>query len=198
MADTNISSLHIPTLTNGQLPAGLITPEFDIAALTVDELREEMTRRQLDASGGKAVLCERLLLAVRNGETPPKRLTAPFSKKKRPHTRKEPSRDEFATEAEYLKVWNRWRSARNNNNKSVKKSRETQRQRREQHETLCRQREEENQQMENDLRKLKDHISLLVHAVQSPNELTETQVNELRGILAQKHMMMEQQQQMQS
>lgn len=110
----------VPTLTNQDLPAGLITPEFDIAALTVDELREEMNRRGLNASGSKAALCERLTEAIKNGQTVPARLTTPIVKKKRPHTRKEPVREDYQTEEQFQQAWEKWRQARNNNNQSVR------------------------------------------------------------------------------
>lgn len=108
-----------PLLFNTKVPAGLITPEFDIACLTVEELREEMNKRRLNAIGSKNQLCERLSEAIQNGETPPQRFTTPVVKKKRPHTRKEPVPEDFSSYEEFLNVWNRWREARDNNNKSV-------------------------------------------------------------------------------
>ncbi|EGD81273.1 hypothetical protein PTSG_11310 [Salpingoeca rosetta] len=177
----------VPQLTNSQLPAGFVTPEFDIAALTVDELREEMSQRGLLGTGSKAELCDRLSKAILNGETPPHRLTAPIEKKKRPHTRKEPRREDFATEEEFQSVWTRWRQARNNNNKSVKKSRENQRKRRQEHEELCRRREEENAKMEDELQQIKSQIQLLVKAVAQPDALSQDQVTNLQQILMRKH-----------
>ena len=134
----------VPELSNTDLPAGLITPEFDIAALTVEELREEMAMRNLTATGSKAALCDRLTAAIQQGRTPPGRLTTPIIKKKRPHTRKEPKREDYASQEEFEEAYTKWRQARDNNNLSVKKSRENQRMQREKHERICREREEQN------------------------------------------------------
>eukprot|EP00043_Microstomoeca_roanoka_P010656 m.101118 g.101118 ORF g.101118 m.101118 type:complete len:203 (-) comp14960_c0_seq2:258-866(-) len=180
------SLINTANLANIQVLSGQVNPEFDISALTVDELREELARRKMEASGSKTVLCERLFKAISSGQTVPKRLSNSLSKKKRPHTRKEPQREDYKTEEEYLKVWHKWRNARNNNNKSVKKSRETQRIRREKHEVLCKQREEENQKIEADLRVLKENINLLVRAVQQPDDLTPAEMQDLRDLLMQK------------
>lgn len=60
------------------LPSGLIVPDFDLAALTVEELRKEMEMRGLDATGSKAALCERLQDLIAKGETPPSRLVSVF------------------------------------------------------------------------------------------------------------------------
>ena len=60
-------------LSNASLPAGLITPEFDVAALTVDELREEMRHRNGPTQGSKQHLVQRLTEMIANGETEPDR-----------------------------------------------------------------------------------------------------------------------------
>eukprot|EP00730_Choanoeca_flexa_P017405 TRINITY_DN8382_c0_g1_i1.p1 TRINITY_DN8382_c0_g1~~TRINITY_DN8382_c0_g1_i1.p1 ORF type:complete len:283 (+),score=55.09 TRINITY_DN8382_c0_g1_i1:220-1068(+) len=170
-------------ITNATLPAGLITPEFDIAALTVDELREEMRRRGYPSTGAKTALVDRLQELINNGKTPAHRLTTNVAKRKRPHTRKEPTRDEFSSDAEFRDAWEKWRVARDNNNLSVKRSREAQRRKKEQHETICKQREAENARLEKELAQMRMKMSFLVRAVSQPQTMTEADQQQLRFML---------------
>ena len=63
-------------ITNATLPAGYITPEFDVASLTVDELREEMRRRGQSSQGSKNSLVQRLQEMIESALTPAQRLVS--------------------------------------------------------------------------------------------------------------------------
>jgi hypothetical protein len=43
----------------------------------------------------------------------------PVKKRKRNNNKREPTKDEFGTEEEYLAAWHKWRETRDNNNESV-------------------------------------------------------------------------------
>eukprot|EP00050_Salpingoeca_kvevrii_P005725 m.285296 g.285296 ORF g.285296 m.285296 type:complete len:279 (+) comp11354_c0_seq1:1062-1898(+) len=158
-------------------PAPMSDPDacdaaFDPAALTVDELRDECRKRRLSAKGPKHDLCARILESISNGETSPRRLSNPSKKRKRPHTRKQPARSDYASEAEYEAAWERWRLVRDSNNDSVHKSRDRERRIREQQKEQTRQLERENSMLESQYASLRDVVQFMSRAIRDPFSLT--------------------------
>lgn len=161
----------------------LIQPAFNVSALTVDELRDECRRRQLDAGGCKALLVERITTSINHGETKPRRISSPSKKRKRPHTRKEPERHEYSSQAQFDAAWKRWRNVRNSNNESVKKSRERERAKRREKEELCKKLEAENEDLERLAEQARDTMAFLSDAVSNPFALAEADFTRLQAIL---------------
>lgn len=102
--------------------------ETSLQRMTVEALRAELRSRGASASGRKTELQNRLRrLLKRRGAKPVgtrsarrassattaarKEAATPYGKRKRPHTRKEPGRDDFSTEEEYQAAWARDRKS---------------------------------------------------------------------------------------
>lgn len=190
------SSPATPCAESEEDEAGAATDqETALQRLTVEELRAELRSRRAAATGRKAELQGRLrrLLkrrgaspvgarrtrptatraAPRAGNAARKGSGAPCPKRKRPHTRKEPGREDFASLEEYEAAWSRWREVRDNNNQSVKRSREVQRQRRLAQQEERAARERENDDLERRLWGMKKQVAFLARAVATPCQLTD-------------------------
>lgn len=159
--------------------------DFDVAALTVDELREELRLRGLATSGPRAALTTRLLDAIKeNEELSLERLSSqPVKKRKRNNNKREPTRDEFDSEEQYQEAWTKWRGTRDNNNESVKRSRENAKMKRKDHEELCVQRESENQELLKEVLNLRQQVSCLNKVLEAPDSLTTHEQQMVRDIL---------------
>lgn len=190
------ASLSLPLVGSlSELVGDVVIPagrrlEFDPDKLVVEDLREELRLRGLASSGSKPVLLQRLQEAVASqAEIPLQRLvfretSSPQAKKrKRNHNKREPLRDEFDSEEAYLDSWHKWRDTRDNNNESVKRSREHARQRRSDHEQLCHEREEENRQLVEEVQMLRQQVSCLSKVLQQPDALTPDEQLVVRNLL---------------
>ncbi|EGD76463.1 hypothetical protein PTSG_12609 [Salpingoeca rosetta] len=94
--------------------------DFDPSDMVVDDLKKECRLRHLPTSGTKTVLVERLRDAIgKDPSLPAHRLTSSSRRKKRISNKREPQREDFATEDEYMQAWNRWREIRDHNNVSA-------------------------------------------------------------------------------
>lgn len=87
--------------------------------------------------------------------------TGELSLRKKANHRKEPLREEFPSEDAYMDAWQRWRDIRNNNNESVKKSRENSRAKKMEHDRLCRDREAENARLTREVARLREDVAFL-------------------------------------
>eukprot|EP00054_Salpingoeca_dolichothecata_P016698 m.98487 g.98487 ORF g.98487 m.98487 type:complete len:236 (-) comp22105_c4_seq2:886-1593(-) len=152
---------------------------FEPSMLNMDELKTELRLRNCVISGNKATLVARLQDAIANGNQP-YRLT---TRKRKRLNKKEPQPEDFATAAEYKDAWTRWRDARNNNNQSVKKSRDASRRRRLENELLCEEQERQNEELEQRVDELRDEMSFLLKALRTPDALTAEERSRMRSLL---------------
>lgn len=158
---------------------------FDHEKLTVDELREELKLRNLPTSGTRATLSQRLMDAVEeNPSIPLERLnTQQPKKRKRNNNKREPLRAEFATEELYEEAWGKWRDTRDNNNESVKRSRENAKVKRGDHERQCEERERENEQLTVEVGLLRQQVNCLNKVLEAPETLTIDEQQVVRQLL---------------
>eukprot|EP00047_Mylnosiga_fluctuans_P001913 m.222395 g.222395 ORF g.222395 m.222395 type:complete len:334 (-) comp10753_c0_seq1:170-1171(-) len=157
--------------------------EFDAEKLTVDDLREELRLRGLATSGSKAVLLERLEEAVATRNDIALNRLANVKKRKRNNNKREPLREDFDSDEAYQEAWAKWRDTRDNNNESVKRSREHARQRKFDHEQLCQEREQENKLLVEEVQLLRQQVSCLSKVLQQPEALTADEQMVVRNLL---------------
>eukprot|EP00049_Salpingoeca_infusionum_P005410 m.91743 g.91743 ORF g.91743 m.91743 type:complete len:245 (-) comp12959_c0_seq1:1225-1959(-) len=149
--------------------------DFDPEELLVDQLRQECKLRELRSSGPKVELVARLRQAIKDKpDLPTKRLTSAAPRKKRAMNKREPERSEFATEREYKDAWHKWRIERDQNNESVKRSREAARERKEQNELLCQRRMKENSALKSQVATLQANILTLTQFLRQSEPDPET------------------------
>lgn len=150
------------------MPGSKRVLEFETEDMYVDDLREECSLRGLPTSGAKAVVIKRLQDAcAARPELSRKRLTWHTRKRKRQMNKREPERSEYATEEEFTDAWEKWRQTRDQNNESVKRSRENSRAKKLEHDRLCQERERENAELSKQVQNLRDQVSFLTKVLQS-------------------------------
>lgn len=93
------------------------------------------------------------------------------SKKRKASGKREPQLDDFETEEDFRAAWQRWRETRDNNNESVKRSRQAAKEKRAEHERLYQQRQEENTQLEALVSELKSEVNFLSKVLKNPEAL---------------------------
>lgn len=158
---------------------------FDHEKLTVDELREELKLRNLPTSGTRATLSQRLMAAIEeNPSISLERMnTQQPKKRKRNNNKREPFRAEFASEELYEEAWHKWRDTRDNNNESVKRSRENAKVKRGDHERQCEERERENEQLTVQVSMLRQQVNCLNKVLEAPESLTLDEQQVVRQLL---------------
>eukprot|EP00051_Salpingoeca_urceolata_P003252 m.56375 g.56375 ORF g.56375 m.56375 type:complete len:130 (+) comp12606_c1_seq1:311-700(+) len=92
-------------------------------------------------------------------------------KKRKACGKREPQRSDYATEDEFKRSWQRWRETRDNNNESVKRSRQLAKQKRQEHEQQYQQRQQENAQLEALVSELKGEVTFLSKVLKDPESL---------------------------
>lgn len=99
------------------------------------------------------------------------------------NSKREPQRDEFDSDEAYRLAFVAWKETRESNNQSVKRSRENAKLRKAQHEELCRAREKENLELENQLGALQEEVNLLGRVLQAPQSLSLPEIARLKAVL---------------
>jgi len=177
----------MPTTVASLAAEGLVPTrrklEFDAEKLTVDDLREELRLRGLATSGSKAILLERLEEAVATRSDIALNRLANVKKRKRNNNKREPLREDFDSDEAYQEAWTKWRDTRDNNNESVKRSREHARQRKSDHEQLCQEREQENKLLVEEVQLLRQQVSCLSKVLQQPEALSADEQMVVRNLL---------------
>ncbi|EGD76206.1 hypothetical protein PTSG_00911 [Salpingoeca rosetta] len=152
--------------------------------LTVEELRDELRARDLSTTGLKPVLVERLTKALQVDGASPYRLALTADKRRRrPTNKKEPKRDEYASEQEFQLAWTRWRESRDNNNESVKRSRQLAKQKRDEQERIHREREQQNAQLEKLVSQMRNEVVFLNKVLKTPELLDAQELAQLEDLL---------------
>lgn len=153
--------------------------------LTVEELRDELRERNLSTSGLKPVLIERLTQSLQEDGANPYRMALGGSerRKRRITNKKEPRRDEFPSEEEFQLAWTRWRESRDNNNESVKRSRQLAKQKRDEQERLHREREQQNAQLERLVAQMRNEVVFLNKVLKTPELLDAQELAQLEDLL---------------
>ena len=153
------------------------------AVLTVQQLREELRARNQTTCGHKPELVARL----ENELAKPAALQTAMSslrRYKRPQSKREPQRHEFDTEMEFVDAWTRWREWRDDNNRSVKRSRERKRMQDRRESKQAAVQERENSLLEKTVVELKRQVALLKRGLRSPATLSSLDHHDLTLILA--------------
>jgi len=163
------------------------------AKLAVEELRDELRARGLTTTGLKPVLLERLQEALSLPNVPQHRVALQSDsadEKKKGNKRgagghkKEPQRDEFASEEEYHLVWTKWRESRDNNNESVKRSRELAKKKRSEQERIHQEREQQNAELEKLVSGMKEEVKFLNKVLKTPELLDRPELAKLEDLLS--------------
>eukprot|EP00730_Choanoeca_flexa_P020181 TRINITY_DN9869_c0_g1_i1.p1 TRINITY_DN9869_c0_g1~~TRINITY_DN9869_c0_g1_i1.p1 ORF type:complete len:299 (+),score=67.18 TRINITY_DN9869_c0_g1_i1:102-998(+) len=160
------------------------TLTFDPEDMLVEDLRQECRLRNLATSGPKNVLIKRLRSAVtQDASLPTHRMTDGNKRRKRLMNKREPQRDEFATEEEYQEQWQKWREVRDHNNESVKRSRENARFRKAQHEKQVQQRERENSELATEVSQLREQVAFLTKVLKDPEQLSSAEQQAMKDLV---------------
>eukprot|EP00055_Hartaetosiga_balthica_P016201 m.100899 g.100899 ORF g.100899 m.100899 type:complete len:272 (-) comp9053_c1_seq1:2310-3125(-) len=158
---------------------------FDPSELLVEELKVECKRRNLKHSGNKTILIKTLLQGIKKDPSLPlSRLSKPKEPEKKSTNKREPTRDGYATKAEFERAWNAWREQRDHNNESVKKSREMRKKREKEHETQCHQREHQNRELAKEVNNLKKEIMFLTKSLKEPGNMTVEEQTKMDSLMA--------------
>ena len=109
-----------------------------------------------------------------------------MDKKRKPkfNKKREPMRSEFSSQNEYQLAWVKWRENRDNNNDSVKRSREAAKERRYEIQHALETRQEESQKLEESLTTMKTEVQFLKKVLKSPDALTPPEQRRLRDIVS--------------
>jgi len=75
--------------------------------------------------------------------------------------KREPELNEYGSKAEFDEAWEKWRQTRDQNNESVKRSRENSRAKKIEHDKLCEERERENSELTVQVQKLREQVTVL-------------------------------------
>ncbi len=110
-------------------------------------------------------------------------VTKSWPKRARLSTRRQPARDEYPSEELYLEAWNKWRIERDNNNESVKKSRQRAKQMRQLEAQKERRERLEARTPQEQVKDMEKEIMLLIKAFQTRHLLTRTEEAELREMI---------------
>lgn len=156
---------------------------FDPQKMTVEELRDELRLRDQPTHGLKPVLVDRLLEIMAQPGVPQHRLANGSQKRRRLNNKKEPTRDEFDTEEEFQLEWTKWRESRDNNNESVKRSRQMAKSKRGEQERLHHEREAENIRLESMVGQMKEEVKFLNKVLKTPEQLTPAELANLEQLL---------------
>lgn len=124
-------------------------------------------------------------VAALAGSSPDRCQTWHTRKRKRQMNKREPERSEFGSEAEFAEAWEKWRQIRDQNNESVKRSRENSRAKKLEHDRLCEERERENSELTSQVQKLREQVTFLTKVLQTEHlsEEDEERVASLMGPL---------------
>lgn len=95
-------------------------------------------------------------------------------------SRKQPSRSDFATEREFQAAWHKWRQSRDNNNNSVRRSRQLLRSEQGRQEQMCLERARENELLELEMSSLSSDAKLLAKAMSQPLTLSRDERDRVR------------------
>eukprot|EP00045_Choanoeca_perplexa_P004580 m.39217 g.39217 ORF g.39217 m.39217 type:complete len:297 (+) comp12649_c0_seq1:132-1022(+) len=157
---------------------------FDPEDMLVEDLRQECRLRSLATSGPKNVLIKRLRSAVtQDPSLPLHQMTESNKRRKRLMNKREPQRDEFASEEEFQDNWQRWRAVRDHNNESVKRSRENARHRKAQHEQQVQARERENSELADEVSQLRDQVTFLTKVLKDPAQLSADEQQAMQALV---------------
>lgn len=100
------------------------------------------------------------------------------------HNKKQPTRREFNSEAEFQIAWHQWRDDRDHNNESVKKSRLRAKQKKVIDDRRRRQQQLESRTVEQQVQDMQGEITLLIKALTTPGLLTRKDHTELKNIIS--------------
>eukprot|EP00042_Codosiga_hollandica_P021765 m.77496 g.77496 ORF g.77496 m.77496 type:complete len:487 (+) comp50507_c0_seq4:163-1623(+) len=92
----------------------------------------------------------------------------PPRKRRRRECKKEPTREDFASESEFRVAWTKWRDVRDLNNTSVKRCRQYAREKRSEEQQRTAARQEENRQLEEKLASLRSELAFLTRLSRRP------------------------------
>lgn len=168
----------------------------DLQYMAPEDLRDQLRKHSLSTIGSKELLVDRLKsFLVTHPEEMPKsaRLASEYdpseegsgNKKKRISSKhkREPVQADFKTQRDYEAAWEQWRRIRDNNNNSVKKSRNQSKAKKDEHEAICEQKTKENAILEKLVKQLREEVTLLTRMLRNPSALDETERSLLSSLL---------------
>lgn len=152
-------------------------------ALTVQQLREELRSRGLTTNGHKPELVARLKTALAKPAAQQTAMST-LRRYKRPKSKREPRREEYDTPEAFHGAWTRWREWRDDNNRSVKRSRERKKMQDRRETKQAAAQEHENSALEKTVAELKRQVALLTRGIGAPASLSAHERRDISRIMA--------------